>query len=163
MTLTITPQKVVGFHYVLTNADDEILDRSDEALEYLHGFNNIIPGLEKELDGLAIGDKKTVSVPAADAYGEYDDSLIHEFPKSAFTPGEELEVGLEVELESDQSSVVMLIKEIGEDTITLDGNHPLAGETLNFDVEIASIREATKEELEHGHVHSGDGDGHHHH
>jgi len=157
----ITKNQVVGFTYTLRDAQNTILDESKEqTLEYLHGFDNIIPGLEKNLEGLVIGDKKVVKVSPEEGYGTYQEDLLFTFPKTAFPDDLELKVGIELEAQTPQGAGVFRVKEIQTNDVIMDANHPLAGETLFFDVEIKSIREATKEELEHGHVH---GEGHHHH
>jgi FKBP-type peptidyl-prolyl cis-trans isomerase SlyD len=157
---TISKDVVAGFSYVLKNAEGEILDQSEKPLEYLHGHKNIIPGLEKELEGLSIGDSKEVKVLPEHGYGIIHDDLIVAFPKGNFPPDLSLKVGMELETDTEEGPMVFIVREIRENDVLMDGNHPLAGETLHFAVTIKVIREATKEELDHGHVHSG---GHHHH
>lgn len=161
MSDKVEKNKVVGFTYILKDSSGKVLDASQqEALEYLHGHDNIVPGLEIAITGLAVGDKKDVTVLPEDAYGLWEEELIQPFPKDAFPEDLELAVGLELETETDEGGVILRVKEIREDEVLMDGNHPLAGETLYFSVVIQSIRSATAEEIDHGHVHS---KGHHHH
>lgn len=160
MTQNIEKGKVVGFAYHLRNNQGETLDQSQEPMEYLHGYMNIIPGLEKEMEGLTIGDKKTVVVPPAEAYGEYDEKLVYEVPRTNFPPDEDLVPGMQFRAETEQGAVSLFVQEVVGENVIMNGNHPLAGETLNFDVEVHTIREATSEELDHGHAH---GPGGHHH
>jgi FKBP-type peptidyl-prolyl cis-trans isomerase SlyD len=157
---TIQKGKVVGFSYILTNSSGEVLDKSDTPLEYLHGWQNIIPGLEKELTGMQIGQKKSVVVPPEEAYGEVQESMKIKVPKSELE-SDELVVGMQFESQTKDGVTIFTVQEIFESEVLLDGNHPLAGETLHFSVEIASIRDSSKEEQAHGHAH-GPG-GHHHH
>ncbi|MCZ8342685.1 MAG: peptidylprolyl isomerase [Leptospira sp.] len=161
MSNTITKGKVVGFAYHLKNSQGETLDKSDEPLLYLHGWQNIIPGLEKELEGLVDGDSKDVTVPPEDGYGTYNETLVFQVPKSELPAEADLQVGMEFQTDTPDGRMVLYLQEIRESDVILNGNHPLAGETLHFSVTIKSIREATKEEMQHGHVH-GPG-GHHHH
>ncbi|MDF3818597.1 peptidylprolyl isomerase [Leptospira sp. 96542] len=161
MSNSITKGKVVGFSYHLKNDQGETLDQSDEPLLYLHGWQNIIPGLEKELEGLVDGDAKEVTVAPEDGYGTYNEALIFQVPKAELPKDAELEVGMEFQTDTPDGQMVLYLQEVRENDVILNGNHPLAGETLHFSVTIKSIREATKEEIQHGHVH-GPG-GHHHH
>jgi FKBP-type peptidyl-prolyl cis-trans isomerase SlyD len=154
---------VVNMTYVLTNDDGEEIDRADksEPFTYLHGHNQIVMGLEKELLGLKAGDKKKVLVSPEEGYGDIDPSLITMAKTNQFPKGAELEVGVQFMAEdADGNNVVFTIVEIEGEDVTLDGNHPLAGETLNFDVEILGMREATPQELEHGHAHGDHGHDH---
>ncbi len=159
-TQKISKNSVAGFSYTLKDSDGAILDQSDNPLEYLHGHKNIIQGLEKELEGLTIGDKKDVVVQPEDGYGLIHDDLIVAFPKTSFPPDLSLKVGMELETDTEQGPMVFVVREIRDQDILMDGNHPLAGEVLHFSVEIKTLRDATPEELDHGHVHS---HGHHHH
>lgn len=154
---------VVSMTYVLTNDDGEEIDRADksEPFTYLHGHHQIVPGLEKELEGLKAGDKKKVLVNPDDGYGDIDPSLITVAKKTQFPKGAELQVGVQFMAEDPEgNNVVFTIVEIEGEDVTLDGNHPLAGETLNFDVEILSMRDATPQEIEHGHAHGAHGHDH---
>jgi len=158
--MQICKHKVVSIQYTLTNDEGEVIDSSvgGDALVYLHGEENIIPGLESALEGKSIGDKFKVSIEAVDAYGEFDPAMVEVVSRDKFDGVDNIEAGMEFETETDDGNDVQFvcITEIDGDNITVDGNHPLAGQHLHFDVEVEAIREATEEELEHGHVH-GDG------
>lgn len=153
---------VVTFHYTLTNAQGEVLDssRDGEPLAYLHGAGNIIPGLEKALTGKQAGDKLNVTVEPGDGYGERDESLVQEVPRRAFQGVPEIEPGMTFHAQSSQGPMRVTVTGVAGDMVTVDGNHPLAGETLHFDVEITEVRAATLEELAHGHVHGPGGHEH---
>ena len=154
----ITQDKVVLFHYTLTNDAGEVLDSSagGAPLAYLHGQGNIVAGLEKALDGRSAGDKLAVRVEPAEGYGVREAGLVKRVPRRSFIkPG----MQFEAQLERGQRRVVTVTAVKG-DMVTVDGNHPLAGQNLNFEVEITEVRDATAEELAHGHVH---GPGGHHH
>lgn len=160
----IANNMVVSFHYTLKNAQGEVLDSSREAqpLTYLHGYGQIVPGLENALVGKTTGAAFNVIVPAAEGYGEYRDELVISVKRQEVSLPEGVEVGSIVELHSSQGeSFPARVTELSDEGIVLDANHPLAGEALHFDIEVTSIRAASKEEVEHGHVH-GPG-GHHHH
>ena len=159
--MTVENGKVVSFHYTLTNAQGDVLDQSQEhPMPYLHGAGNIIPGLEKELAGKKVGDKLTVNVPAAEAYGEYHEQLVNDVPREAFQGVDQIEPGMQFQANTPEGVQVITVKAVNGETVTVDANHPLAGQDLNFDVEIVEVREATEEESAHGHVHGGGG--HHH-
>lgn len=152
---------VVKFNYTLTDSEGQVIDQSNgQPLAYLHGAANIIPGLEKALTGKTVGDKLTVNVPAAEAYGEYYAEMVQEVPREMFQGVENIDVGMQFQAQAEDGIQIVTVKAVQDDVIIIDGNHPLAGRDLNFDVEIVDIREATQEELDHGHVH---GDGGHHH
>jgi FKBP-type peptidyl-prolyl cis-trans isomerase SlyD len=161
--MQVAQDKVVVLHYTLTNDAGEVLDSSagGSPLAYLHGQGNIVAGLEKALDGRSVGEKVQVRVAAADGYGLRDPALVKRVPRRSFGPVKRITPGMQfqVKLERGQARVVTVTAVKG-DMVTIDGNHPLAGENLTFDVEITEIRDATAEELEHGHVH---GPGGHHH
>lgn len=153
---TIRDGIVVSMAYVLT-VDGEEISRAakDEPLEYLHGAENIVPGLEAALDGKRPGDKFTVTLPPEDAYGDYDEDDIDEFDRDEIPGSENLEPGMVVEVEDEDGYIYMgIVQEITEDSVVVDFNPPLAGKTLTFDVEVLSLREAEKDELDHGHPHS---------
>jgi FKBP-type peptidyl-prolyl cis-trans isomerase SlyD len=157
---TIKNGIVVGLEYVLRLDGGEEVDRSEanDPLEYLHGHKNIIPGLESQLGGLKEGDSKEVKVNPAEAYGEYDEESVGEYPRGDFPPDLTLTVGTMLEMrDPDGATAVAIVKGVGDDAVTLDFNHPLAGETLNFSVKVVSLREATQEELSHGHAHGAHG------
>ncbi len=147
---------VVSMAYVLTVEGEEVgRAGADEPLEYLHGAENIVPGLEAALDGKKVGDKVNVTVPPEDAYGYYDDEEIDEFDLEEIPGAENLEPGMVVEVEDEDGFIyVGSVMEITEDSVVVDFNPPLAGKTLTFDVEVLSLREAAPDELDHGHPHS---------
>ena len=151
----VADNTVVSLEYKLTVAG-EIVDSTDDSdpLEFLQGHKNIIPGLEKELYGMSIGDKKTVRVSAKDAYGELDPEAFVDVPRDEFPPDIPLETGVQIQVRDMQGGLMdAVIEKIGDDVVQLNFNHPLAGEDLNFEITIADLRQATPEELEHGHVH----------
>ena len=161
--MTIQQNSVVSFHYTLTDDQGNTLDSSagKEPLAYLHGAGNIIPGLEKELEGKVAGDKLQVNVAAAEGYGEVRAEMIQEVPRSAFQGVDEIQVGMQFEAQTEQGGAVpVTVTAVTDDTVTVDGNHPLAGKALNFDVEITEVRDASAEELDHGHVHGPGGHQH---
>ena len=150
---------VVSVDYVLRLDDKSEIDRSAEGtpLEYLHGYKNIIPGLEKELNGMTVGDEKDVVVQPNLGYGDRDPDSVVEYQRDSFPSSLNFEVGEPVMMRDNQSgeSHRAYITELRTDTVLLDFNHPLAGETLHFNIKIAGLREPTSEELTHGHVHDG--------
>ncbi len=158
----VVKNSVVTINYTLTNNNGEVLDSSkaNGPLAYLHGHDNIIPGLEKEMEGKTKGDKFKTTILPKDGYGDIRSDMVQNVPKSQFEEGEKLEIGMQFQVQAGEETLIVAIKEINDDTVTLDGNHPLAGQTLHFEVEINEIREATKDELEHGHIH---GESCHHH
>jgi FKBP-type peptidyl-prolyl cis-trans isomerase SlyD len=148
---------VVSLDYTLT-VDGEVIDttQDEEPLEYLQGHKNIIPGLEKEMYGMAVGDAKDVQVPANQAYGDINPEAVVEVPRSDFPEDIPVELGVQLQVRDQQGDIMdAIIQKIEGDTVTLDFNHPLAGQDLNFSVKVVDLREATEEELEHGHVHGG--------
>ena len=163
--LNVANDHVVSFHYRLTNDSGELLDESgDSPLEYLHGHGNIVPGLERALTGKSAGFTQQVVVAPEDGYGVWDERGIRNVPRGAFPPDAELEPGMEfVAQSSDGSHAMLRIKEVGDEAVVIDLNHPLAGVTLHFDVEVVGVRAGTEEELAHGHVHAPGGCGGHGH
>lgn len=161
--MPVAQNSVVTIHYTLKDDSGELIDRSEknQPLAYLHGRGNLIPGLERELEGKQSGDRLTVTIAPADGYGEHDDALIQKVPRSAVQGVKDLKAGMQLHARSNEGMRMLIVAEVDDESVTLDGNHPLAGKTLHFDVEIADVRAATQEELAHGHVH-GPG-GHHHH
>lgn len=161
--MQIGQDKVVMLHYVLRNDAGEVLDKSDadEPLAYLHGNGNIIPGLEEALAGKSAGDKLTVAVPAEKGYGPHDPELVQSVPRRAFE-GSEVKPGMRFHAQMEDGPRAVVVTRVQGDMVTIDGNHPLAGQNLNFQVEVAEVREASAEELEHGHVHGPGGHGHDH-
>lgn len=161
MVVNLNP-RVVSFHYTLKNSSGEQLESSkgSEPLMFLEGVGQIIPGLEEEIKKLKAGDKKTITVKAAEAYGEVEPEMIVEVPKERL-PKKDVEVGDRFHADAgDGHAQVVQVTKVTETHVTIDGNHPLAGQDLTFEVEIDSTREATQEELQHGHAH---GPGGHHH
>lgn len=161
--MTIKENSAVSFHYTLTDDEGQQLDSSagKEPLAYLHGAGNIIPGLENALEGKSIGDSMTVAVSAAEGYGEVQIELIQEVPRGSFQGVDEIEVGMQFEAQTGNGdSVPVTVTAVTDESVTVDGNHPLAGKNLNFDVSIEDVREASQEELEHGHVHGVGGHNH---
>ena len=160
--MNISNNCVASFHYTLTDSTGKVLDSSEgqEPLSYLHGAGNIIPGLEKALVGKAVGDKLNVSVAAAEDYGERDDAMVQQLDSSMFSGIDQIEVGMEFHAETEHGLQVVTVTGVEGDQVTIDGNHPLAGVDLNFDVEVTDVREATEDEIAHGHAHGAGG--HHH-
>jgi len=161
--MQISANTVVTIDYTLTNDNGDILDRSaDGTFCYLHGASNIIPGLENALQGKAAGDQVTVSVQPEDAYGVRDESMLQVITRDMFGPDQEISPGMQFHAQSPQGeTLVITVTNVDGDNITVDGNHPLAGIQLNFDVSVIDIRPATQEEIDHGHAH-GPHDDHHH-
>jgi FKBP-type peptidyl-prolyl cis-trans isomerase SlyD len=161
--MLIAQDKVVLIHYTLTNDEGKTLDSSagGDPLAYIHGQGNIIPGLEKALEGRQAGDKLTVKVEPAEGYGERDDRMVQQVPRRQFG-GANVQPGMQFHAQTSQGHTrVVTVTGVVGDMVTVDGNHPLAGEHLTFEVEVTEVRDASAEEMEHGHVH-GPG-GHHHH
>jgi FKBP-type peptidyl-prolyl cis-trans isomerase SlyD len=160
--VSIETNHVVSIHYTLKGDAGEVIDSSagGEPLAYLHGHGNLVPGLERELTGKNAGDKLQVKISPADGYGEYDPQLVQRVPRRALRGVGNVRVGMRLHAQTDHGPKPVTVTQIIGDMVTLDGNHPLAGKNLNFDVEIAAVRAATEEELSHGHVH---GVGGHHH
>jgi FKBP-type peptidyl-prolyl cis-trans isomerase SlyD len=150
--LTVDENKVVTFEYTLKNDSGEVLDSSAKTapLEYLHGSGNIIPGLEAELEGKKVGDKFEASIEAEDAYGLRFEELVQKIERDKLSHLPSIEVGMQLQAYDEDGMQILTVVEVTENEVTLDGNHPLAGEKLHFDVEIIDIREATDEEKEFG-------------
>ena len=156
----VTDGQVVSMEYTL-RVDGKVVDSSasGDPLEYLHGATNIIPGLEREVDGMAIGESKTVIVSAADGYGEMDEEAFIEAPVSEFPKDMPLKPGVEMELTGPEGHPMYArVERVEGETVVLNMNHPLAGKELHFDVKVVGLRDASNEEMEHGHAH-----GAHHH
>lgn len=162
--MPIGANKVVTMNFTLTDDDGNVLDTTDQGgpFSYLSGNNNILPKLEEAIDSMIIGAKKQIRLEAADAYGNYNEQIVQVVGKENFPEDFELEVGLSyVASNPDGVQMPFVITEVRDEDVTIDFNHPLAGKNLNFDVELLDVRDATAEELSHGHVHGPDG--HHHH
>jgi FKBP-type peptidyl-prolyl cis-trans isomerase SlyD len=161
--MRITRHKVVTIDYTLTDNGGTVLDSSEgaEPLAYIHGIGNLISGLEEALEGLAAGDSLQVTVSPEKGYGDRRDDLRQVVPRDRFETDEGIEIGMMFHTPtSDGGMQVVRVVEVSPQSVTVDGNHPLAGVTLNFAVTVTGVRDATAEEIDHGHVH---GDGGHHH
>ena len=160
--MQIEKHRVVTLAYTLKDENDKIIDQSDDgSFCYLHGASNIIPGLENALTGKAAGDELTVSVPPEEGYGAHDVEKTQAVPREMFPVEEEIVAGMQFHAQGpDGHQLVVTVVKVEDDRITIDGNHPLAGVQLNFDVKVLEVRDATGEEITHGHVH---GPGGHHH
>lgn len=145
--------QVITFHYKLTNVEGDVLDQSlgGEPLVFMSGIGHLIEGLEKELTQMSVGDKKVVNVAAAEAYGEREEQLVQQVERSQLP--EDLEVGMQFSVGEENSPLIVTVIDFNDEEVTLDGNHPLAGEALTFDVELIAKRDATADEVAHGHVH----------
>jgi FKBP-type peptidyl-prolyl cis-trans isomerase SlyD len=160
--MQISANKVVSIDYTLTNAQGEVIDSSSGRgpMAYLQGHQNIIPGLESALEGKVAGDSLTVTVAPAEAYGERDDSLRHAVPRKMFEDADQIQVGMQFHTMGDHGPQIVTVVGVDSEHVTVDANHPLAGETLTFDVTIVEVREASEEEQAHGHVHGPEGHAH---
>ena len=163
MTASIGKHSVVEIHYTLKNPEGEVMDSSagGDPLMYLHGTQGLIPGLEKELDGKKVGDSFQAVIPPELAYGETDPALIHTIDKAMFRGVDKIEPGMVFTAQGEQGQQHIRVQSVDGDQVTIDGNHEMAGKTLHFDVEVLSVRDATAEEIGHGHVHA-HGDHHDH-
>jgi FKBP-type peptidyl-prolyl cis-trans isomerase SlyD len=160
--MKVESDKVVSIDYTLRNDGGDILDQSspDAPLAYLHGHGNLIEGLESALLDKDEGDQLTATIAPAEAYGEYDATLVEAVPRAMFQGVDKVEVGMQFQTQMGQGVQIVTVKDVDDETVTIDANHALAGETLHFEVTVKGIREASEEELDHGHVHGPDG--HHH-
>jgi FKBP-type peptidyl-prolyl cis-trans isomerase SlyD len=160
--MKIVKDCVAAFHYKLTNDKNEVIDHSEgqDPLYYIQGRGHIIPGLESLMLDKVVGDKFSADIEAADAYGERREEMVQIVPRSQFEEPESLQTGMQFNVETDMGSMVLSISEVLENEVKVDGNHPLAGEKLHFDIAITEVREATEEELAHGHVHGVGGHDH---
>jgi FKBP-type peptidyl-prolyl cis-trans isomerase SlyD len=153
--MQITKHKAVSIDYKLTNPQGEVLDTSEGRgpLTYIHGAGGLIPGLETALEGKAAGQTFTVTIPPEAAYGEKDPAMVQPIPRSNFGAIKDIHVGQQFHARGPHGVRVVTVVGVNDDTVTVDGNHPLAGVTLNFDVTIVDVRDATEEEIAHGHTH----------
>jgi FKBP-type peptidyl-prolyl cis-trans isomerase SlyD len=157
--MVIENDKVVSMHFTLTNGSGEVLEstENEEVFQYIHGAMEILPALEKELTGKNIGEKYEIKIECEDAYGKRNDDLIELVDKKEFASfDQEIEAGMEIEMETEEGIFPVYISKVEGETVTVDMNHPLAGMDLVFNVDITDMRDATTEELEHGHVHYGE-------
>jgi len=163
--MQIAKNKVVSIDYTLTDAGGEVLDSSagKEPLSYIHGTGSLIPGLENQLEGKSAGDELKLSVPPESGYGERDEALMATLQREQLKSLGNLQEGLMFSMENEQGERIFTVVKLEGETVTVDGNHPLAGLTLNFEVTVRDVRDASEEELTHGHVHDGSHeDGHAH-
>ena len=160
--MKISDKSVVNINYTLTDNDGKVIDKSEDgSFAYLHGAQNIIPGLEKALEGKEVGDKVSVKVPPEEAYGQRDLARIEEVPREMFPDDSEIKPGMVFHAQGPNGEVITVtVVEVGDKTVKIDSNHALAGVELNFDVEVVGVREAEAAELEHGHVHGPEGHDH---
>lgn len=160
--MSITKNSVVSIHYSLKNDKGAVIDSSigKDPLYYLHGAGNLIAGMEENLEGKSKGDQFEVVIPPEKGYGVKKPELTQVVSKSVFGEQEDIRIGMQFQAQHGDQSYIVTVKDINGDDVTIDGNHELAGENLHFSVEVMSIRDASKEELSHGHVH---GPGGHHH
>ena len=160
--MPISKDSVVTIHYTLKDDDGTVIDssRDGDPLTYLHGHGNLVPGLESQLEGRDAGDTLTATVNPEQGYGGYDKALVQQIPRRALQGIGNLRVGMQLRSNTPQGPRDFRVTRMVGDMVTVDGNHPLAGQNLNFDVDVVEIRAATEEELAHGHVH---GPGAHHH
>jgi FKBP-type peptidyl-prolyl cis-trans isomerase SlyD len=158
--MQIGANKAVTFHYSLRDDAGQVLDSSDgrPPLTYLHGQGNIVPGLEKALEGKQAGDEVKTTIPPEEGYGPRDEENVQNIPRRKLPEGK-IAPGMQLRLQTNQGPIVVLVKAVEGDYVSVDANHPLAGMTLHFEVKVVEVREATSEEMEHGHVH---GPGGHH-
>ncbi|MCU0442548.1 MAG: peptidylprolyl isomerase [Bacteroidia bacterium] len=159
--MKVTTHSVVSIHYTLTDNNGSVLDSSAgrQPLTYLQGVGQLIPGMEEGLEGKSAGEKLSLKISPEKGYGIKDEKLVQQVPMSAFG-GQEVKAGMQFEAGNDQQRYIVTITNVENETVTVDGNHPLAGVELNFDVELLSVRAATPDEIAHGHVH---GEGGHQH
>jgi FKBP-type peptidyl-prolyl cis-trans isomerase SlyD len=157
--MEITDGIVVAMDYALKDDEGTLLDQSqpDQPLTYLHGHKNIIPGLESALAGKKVGDSVEVRVAPEDGYGEPNPALEQVVPRDRFQGIESLEVGMQFQASTEQGPVSVRVVKVEDEDVTVDGNHPLAGKHLNFNVTVQDVRAGTEEEIAHGHIHQGGG------
>jgi FKBP-type peptidyl-prolyl cis-trans isomerase SlyD len=160
--MQIAKNKVVSIDYTLTGDDGAVIDSSQggEPLAYLHGAGNIIPGLERALEGKSAGDAVQATIAPGDGYGDKNPALVQAVPRAQFPGVQDIKAGMQFQAQTNHGPRVVSVVGVTDDTVTVDANHPLAGQTLNFDVKIVEVRDATPEEVTHGHAH---GPGGHHH
>jgi len=160
--MQIEDNRVATLNYTLKDDEGNIIDQAEDgSFVYLHGAANIIPGLEHALLGKSAGDELSVSIEPAQGYGERNENMTQTVPRNMFDTDDKIEVGMQFHAESPEGQPISVtVTAVNDDEVTIDGNHPLAGVNLNFDIKVLDIREATAEELEHGHVHGPGGHQH---
>jgi FKBP-type peptidyl-prolyl cis-trans isomerase SlyD len=160
--MQIAERTVASFHYTLTDDAGKVIDSSSggEPLSYLHGVGGIVPGLEKAMTGRSPGDRFDVVVSPEEGYGEPNEMLVQTVPREAFQGVDVIEEGMQFQAQTPQGAISVAVTKVEDGLVTVDGNHPLAGQTLHFAIEVVDVRDASVEEVVHGHVH---GPGGHHH
>jgi len=158
--MQITKHKIVTIDYTLSNGEGAVLNSSigNEPFTFIHGVGSILPGLETALEGKSSGDEFMVRIPPEEGYGPRNESLMQVVSKDMFEDVGDLKVGMQFEAKTETGNQLLTITHIDGSDVTIDGNHPLAGETLHFDVKIRDVRDATEEEISHGHAHGPDSD-----
>ncbi|MCE2945032.1 MAG: peptidylprolyl isomerase [Lysobacteraceae bacterium] len=160
--MQIAERTVASFHYTLTSPDGQVIDssRGRDPLPYLHGVGHIVPGLEKAMVGRVAGDTFQIVVPASEGYGEHNPEMMQAVPRAAFPAGIDIEPGMQFEAQGPMGPITVVVKAVDAEAVTIDANHPLAGMPLHFDIEVVEVREASVEEVLHGHVHGPGGHPH---
>jgi FKBP-type peptidyl-prolyl cis-trans isomerase SlyD len=160
--MQVGKEKVVEIDYTLTNEQGEVLDSSKGRgpLAYVHGVGGLIAGLERELEGKNAGDRLNVKVDPEQGYGQRNPGMVQSVPKSAFKTTQDVQPGMQFQAQTPQGPVTVTVTDVTDDQVTVDANHPLAGVPLNFDVTVVNVRDATVEELQHGHAHGAGGHQH---
>ena len=160
--MQIAPNSVAAFHYTLTDDENQVIDSSAgrDPLTYLHGSGQIVPGLEKQMEGRSAGDKFNAEVAPEEGYGAHQPELMQEVSCDAFQGVADIQPGMQFQGRGPQGEINVTVTKVEEGKVFIDGNHPLASKTLHFAIEVTEVREASAEELEHGHVHGAGG--HHH-
>ena len=160
--MQIAQNSVAAFHYTLTDDEGQVIDSSEgrEPLTYLHGSGQIVPGLEKQMEGRAVGDKFIADVAPEEGYGVRHAELMQEVPREAFQGVADIQPGMQFQGRGPQGEINVTVTKVEDDKVFIDGNHPLAGKTLHFAIEVTDLRAATEEELAHGHVHGAGGHDH---
>lgn len=160
--MQIAPNSVAAFHYTLTDEQNQVIDSSAgrDPLTYLHGSGQIVPGLEKQMEGRSAGDKFNAEVAPEEGYGAHQPGLMQEVPRDAFQGVEDIQPGMQFQGRGPQGEINVTVTGVEDDKVFIDGNHPLAGKTLHFAIEVIDVREASAQELEHGHVHGAGGHQH---
>lgn len=157
--MQIAKNKVVSIDYTLTGEDGKVIDSSqgNEPLMYLHGAGEIIPGLERALEGKSAGDGVNATIAPADGYGAKNPALVQPVPRQQFPGVKDIAVGMQFQAQTNHGPRVVTVVGVTDETVTVDANHPLAGQTLNFDVKVVDVRDASQEELDHKHAHGAGG------
>ncbi|MEO6799481.1 MAG: peptidylprolyl isomerase [Rhodanobacter sp.] len=160
--MQIAPNSVAAFHYTLTDGQSQVIDSSAgrDPLTYLHGSGQIVPGLEKQMEGRSVGDKFNAEVAPEEGYGVHHAELMQEVPRDAFQGVEDIQPGMQFQGRGPQGEINVTVTKVEDGKVFIDGNHPLAGKTLHFAIEVTDVREASAEELEPGHVHGAGGHQH---